>query len=256
MEAIRKNTKFTSILKRIWNGPDYENEGVSSMQFASGKMIDFSRDDHISKYKIEVKADEKLPDAENSAVKTAEPLRPDFQPLKPDFHNQRAFPTDNDFSSQRQTTVISKGTVITGDLKSEGNIEIYGTLTGGVSTAGNIRISGKQVGDVQGANITLASCTVRGNIIATEDVIIDNESVVIGDIKAKNLDINGKLQGNVHGKNNITCQSNAVVVGDLNAASITVNNGAKLQGKMQVFSGQIGEIKIPEEEKIKPVSEQ
>lgn len=262
MEAIgkEKNTWFMNILKRIWDGPDYANPGrVSSMQFAGGKMIEFNQNEQVSDFKIEVKADEPepKPEPEYSVPRLAEPPKPDFQPIKPDFHSQKAFdiPAENDFGSQKQMTIISKGTIITGDLKSEGDIEVYGTLTGSVSTVGNIRISGRQVGDVQGANITLSSCTVRGNITAAEDVKIDSDSVVIGDVKAKNLDVNGKLQGNVHGKSSITCQNNAVIVGDLTAASIVVNNGARLQGKMQVFNGQLGEIKIPEEEKGTHLSE-
>ena len=256
MEAVKKieNGRFLSILKRIWDGPNYEEmEGVSNMPFGKAKAIRLDSDNNVTNFKIEVKADESEPPVVTTP-KLAEPGRPDYQPIKPDFHTPQ--PSElamaNDYGSQKQTTVISKGTMITGDFKSDGNIEIYGVVTGSINATGNIKICGKQIGDVQGANISLSSCTVRGNVCATEDMTIDSDSVIIGDIKTKNLIINGKLQGNIHAKCSITCQSDAIVIGDLTAATVTVNNGSKLQGKVQIFNGQIGEIKIPDDDKNAP----
>ncbi len=255
MEAVSRNENgsFLNVLKRIWDGPNYdEAEGVSDMQFGKSNAVKSSAADDVENFKIEVKADEPVQPVLN-IPKISEPGRPDLQPIKPDFQSQKPFElTANDYSAPKQTTVISKGTVIAGDLKSDGNFEIYGTVTGSITTTGNVQISGKQVGDVQGANISLSSCMVRGNITATEDMNIDSDSVIIGDLKTKNLTINGKLQGNIHAKSSVVCQSNAIVIGDLTAATITVNNGSKLQGKMQIFNGQIEDIKIPTEDQSTP----
>ncbi|MDF1494106.1 bactofilin family protein [Caproiciproducens sp. CPB-2] len=253
MEAVRKNdnSRLISILKRIWDGPDYEEEEeVSSMRFGKSKMVEYAREENVAEFKLEVKEDEPE-DLQFSAPKPIETGRPEFQPLKPDFQPQKPYelPTANDYNSSKQTTVISKGTVITGDIKSEGNLEIYGTVTGGITTTGNIKINGKQVGDIQGSGITLSACTVRGNVTATEDMNIDSDSVVIGDIRTKNLTINGRLQGNIQAKNSIICQSNAIVIGDLKAGTVTVNNGAKLQGKLEIFSGQLGDIRIQDDDR-------
>lgn len=255
MEAVGSNERsnFLNVLKRIWDGPNYEEaEGVIDMQFGKPSVVKSSAEDDVDNFKIEVKADEPIQPVLNMP-KISEQGRPDLQPIKPDFQSQKPFElTGNDYSATKQTTIISKGTVIAGDLKSDGNFEIYGTVTGSIITTGNIQISGKQIGDVQGANITLSSCMVRGNITAAEDMNIDSDSVIIGDLKTKNLTINGKLQGNIHAKNSVVCQSSAIVIGDLTAATITVNNGSKLQGKMQIFSGQIEDIKIPVEDQNTP----
>ncbi len=253
MEAVRKNdnSRLISILKRIWDGPDYEDaEEVSSIQFGKSKMEYIRGEENVKNFKLEVKEDEPE-DLQFSAPKPIETGRSELQPLKPDFQPQKPseLPTANDFNSSKQTTVISKGTVITGDIKSEGNLEIYGTVTGGITTTGNIKVNGKQVGDIQGSSITLSSCTVRGNVTATEDMNIDSDSVVIGDIRTKNLTINGRLQGNVQAKSSIVCQSNAILIGDLKAGTVTVNNGAKLQGKLEIFSGQLGDIRIQDDDK-------
>ncbi|HEX3039105.1 MAG TPA: polymer-forming cytoskeletal protein [Caproiciproducens sp.] len=188
-------------------------------------------------------------------------MKPDIYPIKPDVYSINSGfqpininnPTEK--STAAQSTLISKGTTITGDITSDGDLEIYGGVKGTVSTTGNIKISGKQIGDVSGSSLMLESCTVRGNLTASEDINIDSDSVIIGDVKTKNLIIDGKLQGNVHAKSNITCQSNAIVIGDLVGASVSVKDGAKLQGKMQIFNGQLGEIKITDEAKVVPVTE-
>ncbi len=236
MEAVEKNdtSRFINILNRIWNGPNIEQEPVRST--------------NVSAFKIEVKTEEpEQPEAVTPEF--TEQSKPDIYPIRPDFQPQKPheFSSEQDHGLAKQITLISKGTTIVGDLKSDGDLEIYGTVKGGVSTTGNIKIGGKQSGDVAGANITLVSCTVRGNITATEDVNIDSDSVIIGDIKTKNLIINGKLQGNIQAKNSISCQGNAIVIGDLMGATVTVSDGAKLQGKMQIFNGQMGDIKIQDD---------
>lgn len=251
MEAVSRNENgiFLNALKRLWDGPYYEEtEGAPGMQIGKTNTIKYSAEDDIAKFKIEVKGDEPVQPVLNMQ-KTTEQGRPDLQPIRPEFQPQKPFEQTPDYSSPKQTTIISKGTVITGDLKSDGNFEIYGTVSGSINTTGNVKISGKQFGDVQGASIDLSSCMVRGNVTATEDMNIDSDSVIIGDIKTKNLTINGKLQGNILAKNSVVCQSNAIVIGDLTAATVTVNNGSKIQGKMQICSGQIEDIKIPVDDK-------
>ncbi len=257
MDAVGKNnnSKLFNVLDRIWNGPSDETENPAySMQIDKNKTVNSEGGDHVSNFKIEVKSEE--PDPEE-----AEKMKPDIYPIKPDVYpiNSGFQPINLNNSTEKsaavQSTLISKGTTITGDITSDGNLEIYGGVKGTVSTTGNIKISGKQIGDVSGSSLTLESCTVRGNLTASEDINIDSDSVIIGDVKTKNLVIDGKLQGNVHAKSNITCQSNAIVIGDLVGASVSVKDGAKLQGKMQIFNGQLGEIKITDDAKVVPVTE-
>jgi cytoskeletal protein CcmA (bactofilin family) len=104
------------------------------------------------------------------------------------------------------------------------------------------------LGDIKGANVDLSACTVQGNIIASGVLNVDCDSVLIGDIKAENLTINGKLKGNAQIRNMITCQSEALILGNVTAAVASINEGAKLQGSMQIVNGQIAEIKITEDE--------
>ena len=249
MEAVSKNEsgRFLNAVKRIWDGPNFnESEGASDILLEKFKAMKLSTN-NVTDFKIEVKADEPVEPMLNSP-KNTEQIRPDLQPLKPDFQSLKPLEiASDDYNSPQQLTIISKGTILTGDIKSDGNFEIYGTVTGSINTTGNIKVRGKQVGDMQGANISLSSCMVRGNLTAAEDMSIDSDSIIIGDIKAKRLSIDGKLQGNIYAKTSVTCQSNAIVMGDLTAATVTMENGARLNGKMQISNGKIEDIKIPED---------
>lgn len=257
MDAVGKNnSKLFNVLDRIWNGPSDETENPAlSMPIDNNKTVSSEAGDHVSKFKIEVKSDEPDPEEAENMKPDIYPIKPDVFPVTSDFQPVNLNNNSTDKSPAAQTTLISRGTTITGDITSDCNLEICGTVKGTVSTTGNVKMSGKQVGDVSGSSLTLEACTVRGNLTVSEDITIDSDSVIIGDVKTKNLIIDGKLQGNVHAKNNITCQSNSVIIGDLVGASISVKDGAKLQGKMQIFNGQLGEIKITDDTKILPAKE-
>ena len=256
MEAVSKNEngRFFNAVKRIWDGPNYDElEGTSDKLLEKFKAMKLNTN-NVADFKIEVKSEEPAEPIFNAQI-NKEQFRPDLQPLKPDFQSQKPLDlASDDYNSPQQLTIISKGTILTGDIKSDGNFEIYGTVTGSITTTGNIKIRGKQVGDMQGANISLSSCLVRGNLTATEDINIDSDSIIIGDIKAKKLAIDGKLQGNIYVKTSVVCQSNAIVMGDLTAATVTMENGAKLNGKMQISNGKIDDIKIPEDGQSTPTA--
>ena len=169
------------------------------------------------------------------------------RPAQPEFSDRGDLRTPDFGENMKSATVISQGTVIIGDIKSDSDIEMLGTVTGSISTSGNVKINGKQNGDVQGSTVSLASCTVRGNLSAAEDITVDGDSVIVGDIKCGNLTFDGKLKGNVHVMGNVNCQGNAIIIGDIASTTITVDSGAKLQGKVQVSDGTIEQVDLPED---------
>ncbi len=136
-----------------------------------------------------------------------------------------------------QTTTISTDTVITGEISSNGHIEIFGNLNGNVNAKGNVRIYGQVVGDIKGNNIELVSCKVRGNINADAAVQINNESVVAGNIAAADMILDGKLKGDVMLQRTTLFMENAVLFGNVYAGMISIKNGAKLYGEIQIENG-------------------
>lgn len=248
METENKNQdgKFSKMVKRIWNGP-YENEEEENSQMRQDRPGETNY--NTPSYP---------PRAEYGAPDDQETRRiPVQSPVQPEFHtpqNQRYdFPPANhatDLHSAQpsgNSTTISRGTVIVGDIKSDSDIEMLGTVTGNITTTGNVRINGKQIGDVQGTNVELISCVVRGSLSASDDVSVDSESVIVGDVKCGNLTFDGKIKGNVHVMGNVNCQPNAVILGDITSTTIAINSGAKLRGNMEISDGSIDPIDVPDD---------
>ncbi|WP_027399733.1 bactofilin family protein [Anaerovorax odorimutans] len=133
-------------------------------------------------------------------------------------------------------TIISASMIVTGEVKSKGDIEILGTIKGPILTSGNMNIEGKILGNIQAQNITLKGCAVQGNIIASGNITLDTNSVVVGDIQASNIKINGKLKGNLYIKEMIELNKDAIVDGDASSRFISMSQGAALNGKVSIIS--------------------
>jgi cytoskeletal protein CcmA (bactofilin family) len=135
------------------------------------------------------------------------------------------------------TTIISKDTSLEGEVVSNGHLEVYGDLNGNVRAKGNVRICGKVVGDISGNNIELVSCAVKGNINAKAGVNINDESMLIGNVEASDLMLDGRLKGDVSLRETIFFMQNAVLLGKVKATTISIKEGAKLYGEIQIEHG-------------------
>ena len=133
------------------------------------------------------------------------------------------------------TTTISKGTVIKGDIISDGNIELCGSLNGNVKTKGGLRVSGGLVGDADAGEMTFVSCEARGNITCATEVTIDAASVLYGNVQAESIVLNGKIRGNIKVRKSAVLQDSAVLWGNLEAGSISIDQGAKLEGEVKII---------------------
>ncbi len=131
-------------------------------------------------------------------------------------------------------TVISRSMVIVGEITSSGDIDIYGDVKGSVKTDGNIKATGKIIGDLTGNSFTLNGCTIQGNITAQGNVIIGQNTVIVGDIIADNIKLNGKVKGNLNIAKMSELLENALLVGDVHSQTISMNQGAKLHGNVSV----------------------
>ena len=235
-----QNGKFTKMVKRIWNGPyeEQEGEGVPEMKQERSGETDFNN--YASYPQREAAAPRMAPPEYGTPASRGSGYNGGAQTPPPSYEGSgHAAASDG-------VTVISRGTTIVGDIKSDSDIEMLGTVTGNISTVGNVKINGKQVGDVQGSGVDLISCMVRGNLSASDTVSIDSESVLVGDIKCGSLTVDGKLKGNVHVMGNVNCQNNAVILGDISSTTISVSSGAKLCGKIEISDGSIEQIEIPD----------
>jgi cytoskeletal protein CcmA (bactofilin family) len=96
-------------------------------------------------------------------------------------------------------TVIGTGVKVTGDLSSESDIIIDGTLHGSVNAGGNVTI---------GVNASMT-----------------------GDIKATNVTIAGQVHGNVHAAGEATIKETGHLKGDITCISLAVGSGGIFIGR-------------------------
>ena len=101
------------------------------------------------------------------------------------------------------TTLIAKGTEISGQVSFTGCLEIEGV--------------------------------VRGNIVVEEgcdvsQVRIQNSGAVHGDVCAPVVIVNGSIEGNVYSSKRVEMASNAVVCGDVHYQMIEMVKGAQING--------------------------
>jgi len=105
------------------------------------------------------------------------------------------------FNETDNTTInlISNGTEITGDIKSNGDIRIDGSLTGNLSTKGKVVIgpTGKVNGEVYCKNSEVSG-TVEGKISVGQLLNLKASSKIVGEIITFKLSIEpgAKFSGN------------------------------------------------------------
>ena len=127
-------------------------------------------------------------------------------------------------------TVIAKGVVVDGNVDGTSAVSIGGKLNGNVDTTSDIGITGIVQGDITSRNANLNHAGVRGNIKASEDISIDNSSVVVGDVNARNVVINSKIKGDIVGTNKVSFRKDTLAVGNITAGLINMEDGAKISG--------------------------
>lgn len=97
------------------------------------------------------------------------------------------------------TTLISSGTTVKGDISSNGDLRIDGTII--------------------------------GNIRSTAKIVVGASGVVEGDIFGNQADIVGKVSGNISAKELLQLRGESVVTGNLYAGKLQVEPSATFNGQ-------------------------
>ena len=131
------------------------------------------------------------------------------------------------------STCITKHMSVSGDIKSEDDVCVDGQLVGNLKTNASVRASDMILGDVAAAAAVFSGARVKGNLAFSEDLVIGEGSVIVGDIKCGNADIAGKVKGNCSIEGAARLASSALVAGDITAGSIATEQGAKIIGTIR-----------------------
>ena len=137
-------------------------------------------------------------------------------------------------STEVKLSTINEDVMITGDVKASGNIEVYGTIIGNVE-CGDLVIkgTGKIEGDVSSKDLMVLSSEFKGNINCSNNVTIDKNAVIYGDVNAENIKCEGKVNGNVNVTQFLDLRSTAVINGNCTLDTISIEKGGMINGTLK-----------------------
>ena len=129
-----------------------------------------------------------------------------------------------------ENAIITAGMTVTGDINSEGSMEVIGTINGNISILGKLNITGVITGNSKAAEIYADNAKINGEIASEGAVKIGQSSVVIGNIFAKSAVIAGAVKGDIDVHGPVVLDTSAIVMGNIKSKAVQINNGAVIEG--------------------------
>ena len=112
-----------------------------------------------------------------------------------------------------EVSVITEGTIIKGDIVSNGSLDVRGQVEGNVGCNGKLVVTG----------------VVNGNSSAGT-IKIGLGSVIIGNVTSTSAVIAGAIKGDIDVQGPVVVDTSAVVMGNIKSRSVQINNGAVIEG--------------------------
>lgn len=129
-----------------------------------------------------------------------------------------------------ETSVITVGTTLTGDITSDGSFDIQGTINGNVSCNGKLVVTGTINGNSSASEFFADVAKIEGEVVSSGTVKIGAGSVIIGNISAASAVIAGAVKGDIDVQGPVVVDTSAVVMGNIKSRSVQINNGAVIEG--------------------------
>ncbi|SEJ31693.1 protein CcmA, bactofilin family [Cyclobacterium xiamenense] len=118
----------------------------------------------------------------------------------------------------------------TNELVTSSNLVAVGTvIVGNIGSQGNIRVEG----------------TVEGSLDSQQKIIIGESAKVNGDVKAADVEISGQVNGDIHCEESLFLKKTALIIGDIYTKKLIIENGAEFNGKCNM--GTNNQLKIDRE---------
>uniref|UniRef100_UPI003FF047A6 bactofilin family protein n=1 Tax=Eisenbergiella tayi TaxID=1432052 RepID=UPI003FF047A6 len=134
----------------------------------------------------------------------------------------------------KMESVITSDVIIEGNVRSGSNLKILGEIVGDVACEGQITLTGNITGDVRASSLRFNSGNIQGNVTVVNDVTVEKQSHIKGDITAGSLIFNGSAEGNLMISQNMELRESSVVIGNVSADCVSMYNGARLKGLLDV----------------------
>ena len=178
--------------------------------------------------------EEPAQEAEEEAEEIEEAVQEEttYEELREDFTNSTYKGADEmetgNFSEE--TSVITGGMVVNGDIESEGSLDLVGKVNGDVIVKGKLNVTGHIVGNSEAKEVFAENAKITGNVTSESSVKIGAGTVIVGNISAFSAAIAGAVKGDIDVHGPVFLDSTAIVMGNIRSKSVQINNGAALEG--------------------------
>ncbi len=129
-----------------------------------------------------------------------------------------------------ETSVITAGMNITGDIVSEGSLDLVGKVYGNIDVLGKLNITGHINGNSKAAEIYAEGAKINGEVVSEGAVKIGASTVIVGNIVATSAAIAGAVKGDIDVRGPVILDASAIVMGNIKSKSVQINNGAVIEG--------------------------
>ncbi len=129
-----------------------------------------------------------------------------------------------------EVSVVTAGMKITGDVTSDGSMEVVGTVQGNIEIWGKLNVAGTVYGNSKAMEVYAENARIRGEVTSEGSVKIGQSSVIIGNIYATSAVIAGAVKGDIDVPGPVILDTTAIVMGNIKAKSVQINNGAVIEG--------------------------
>lgn len=170
-------------------------------------------------------------DAKKSAEDSKSSKKEDKKDKKKNEKPVKAAEPKETSQSDGSLTIISDGTTINGGISSNGDLDVAGTVNGDIEAKGTVVLGGAVMGSVIAADIEVHTPRLEGSLNSEGNIIISDQTVVIGDVTGASASIAGAVKGSVDVNGSVILESSAVIKGDIKAKSIQIKEGAIMDGR-------------------------
>ena len=129
-----------------------------------------------------------------------------------------------------ETSVITKGMTISGDIVSQGSVDVLGCINGNIDILGKLNVTGAINGDSKASEVFADNAKIVGEVVSDGSVKVGQSSVIIGNITATSAVIAGAVKGDIDVQGPVILDASAIVMGNIKSKSVQINNGAVIEG--------------------------
>ena len=115
-----------------------------------------------------------------------------------------------------EVSVITEGTIIKGDIVSNGSLDVRGQVEGNVGCNGKLVVTGVVNGNSSASEFFADAAKIEGE--------------VIGNVTSTSAVSAGAIKGDIDVQGPVVVDTSAVVMGNIKSRSVQINNGAVIEG--------------------------